>query len=167
MEDVLWFARDDAGATAIVSGTEHRHLQALARRRGPRHAACGRAIGMSRRDHLKRGTLQIVFGLLCTADGCPIAVQVFEGSRTSLPDRQRVAPSGRRPSLRHRSRREADTHRSGTTSQTTPDRGRPTTSAHSHFYHPRRLRTLNRVVAWVSSEIAGTGSGHRPVRPRK
>ena len=28
----------------------------------------------------KRGTLQIVFGLLCTADGCPIAVEVFEGS---------------------------------------------------------------------------------------
>ena len=28
----------------------------------------------------KRGTLQIVFGLLCTAAGCPIAVEVFEGS---------------------------------------------------------------------------------------
>ena len=28
----------------------------------------------------QRGTLQIVFGLLCTADGCPIAVEVFEGS---------------------------------------------------------------------------------------
>jgi transposase len=28
----------------------------------------------------KRGTLQIVFGLLCSADGCPIAVEVFEGS---------------------------------------------------------------------------------------
>ena len=32
----------------------------------------------------KRGSLQIVFGLLCTADGCPIAVEVFEGS-TSDP----------------------------------------------------------------------------------
>ena len=99
MEDVLWFARDDAGATAIVSGTEHRHLQALARRRGPRHAACGRAIGMSRRDHLKRGTLQIVFGLLCTAAGCPIAVQVFEGSRTSLP---RPPTSCALPDIAHR-----------------------------------------------------------------
>ena len=27
----------------------------------------------------KRGKLQIVFGLLCTAEGCPIAVEVFEG----------------------------------------------------------------------------------------
>jgi hypothetical protein len=27
----------------------------------------------------KRGKLQIVFGLLCAADGCPIAVEVFEG----------------------------------------------------------------------------------------
>ena len=38
---------------------------------------------MARRGHSrdgKRGTLQIVFGLLCTADGCPIAVEVFEGS---------------------------------------------------------------------------------------
>lgn len=28
----------------------------------------------------KRGTLQIVYGLLCAADGCPVAVEVFEGS---------------------------------------------------------------------------------------
>ena len=27
----------------------------------------------------KKGKLQIVFGLLCTAEGCPIAVEVFEG----------------------------------------------------------------------------------------
>ena len=32
----------------------------------------------------KPGTLQIVFGLLCTAEGCPVAVEVFEGS-TSDP----------------------------------------------------------------------------------
>ena len=32
----------------------------------------------------KKGTLQIVFGLLCTATGCPVAVEVFEGS-TSDP----------------------------------------------------------------------------------
>ena len=30
----------------------------------------------------KPGTLQIVFGLLCTAEGCPVAVEVFEGSTT-------------------------------------------------------------------------------------
>ena len=28
----------------------------------------------------KQGTLQVVFGLLCTAAGCPVAVEVFEGS---------------------------------------------------------------------------------------
>ena len=28
----------------------------------------------------KKGKLQIVFGLLCTAEGCPIAVEVFEGN---------------------------------------------------------------------------------------
>lgn len=33
----------------------------------------------------KKGKLQIVFGLLCTADGCPIAVEVFPGN-TSDPE---------------------------------------------------------------------------------
>ena len=28
----------------------------------------------------KKGTLQIVFGLLCTAEGCPVAVEIIEGS---------------------------------------------------------------------------------------
>ena len=28
----------------------------------------------------KKGTLQVVFGLPCTAEGCPVAVEVFEGS---------------------------------------------------------------------------------------
>src|SRR5438132_9966553 len=28
----------------------------------------------------KRGKLQIVYGLLCAADGCPVAVEVFEGN---------------------------------------------------------------------------------------
>jgi len=31
------------------------------------------------RDH-KRGKLQIVYGLLCAPDGCPVAIEVFEGS---------------------------------------------------------------------------------------
>ena len=38
---------------------------------------------LARRGHSrdgKRGSLQIVFGLLCTAEGCPVAVEVFEGS---------------------------------------------------------------------------------------
>jgi len=32
----------------------------------------------------KRGKLQIVYGLLCAADGCPVAIEVFEG-RTADP----------------------------------------------------------------------------------
>jgi hypothetical protein len=28
----------------------------------------------------KRGKLQIVYGLLCTADGCPVAIEVFDGN---------------------------------------------------------------------------------------
>ena len=43
----------------------------------------GHCCPLAQRGHSrdgKRGTLQIVFGLLCTADGCPIAVEVFEGS---------------------------------------------------------------------------------------
>ena len=43
----------------------------------------GHTCPLARRGHSrdgKRGSLQIVFGLLCSADGCPIAVEVFEGS---------------------------------------------------------------------------------------
>ena len=38
---------------------------------------------LARRGHSrdgKKGTLQIVFGLLCTSTGCPVAVEVFEGT---------------------------------------------------------------------------------------
>ena len=35
-------------------------------------------LGYSRDD--KRGTLQIVFGLLCSQEGCPVAVEVFDGN---------------------------------------------------------------------------------------
>jgi transposase len=28
----------------------------------------------------KKGKLQIVYGLLCAADGCPVAIEVFGGS---------------------------------------------------------------------------------------
>ena len=28
----------------------------------------------------KSGKLQIVFGLLCTKDGCPVAIEVFDGN---------------------------------------------------------------------------------------
>jgi hypothetical protein len=42
-----------------------------------RHCELGR-FGYSRDG--KRDKLQIVFGLLCAADGCPVAVEVFEGN---------------------------------------------------------------------------------------
>ena len=42
-----------------------------------RHCPLGR-IGYSRDG--KRGTLQIVYGLLCNAAGCPLAVQVYDGN---------------------------------------------------------------------------------------
>jgi hypothetical protein len=32
----------------------------------------------------KKGTLQIVYGLLCAPDGCPVAIEVFD----SLPRRR-------------------------------------------------------------------------------
>src|SRR4030095_6954647 len=35
-------------------------------------------LGHSRDD--KRGTLQMVFGLLCNREGCPVAVEVFDGN---------------------------------------------------------------------------------------
>ena len=43
----------------------------------------GRQCPLARLGHSrdgKRGTLQIVFGLLCNRQGCPIAVEVFEGN---------------------------------------------------------------------------------------
>ena len=41
------------------------------------------AAPLAQRGHSRdgqKGTLQIAFGLLCTAEGCPVAVEVFEGS---------------------------------------------------------------------------------------
>lgn len=43
----------------------------------------GRSCPLARFGHNrdgKRGKLQIVYGLLCNADGCPVAVEVFEGN---------------------------------------------------------------------------------------
>ena len=58
----------------------------------------------------------------------------------ACPDRQRVARrSGHRPPLRRRSH--------------PPELPPPV--PRSHFYHPRRLGTLNDVVGYVSAEIAG------------
>jgi len=43
----------------------------------------GRCCELARRGYSrdgKKGKLQIVYGLLCAADGCPVAVEVFEGN---------------------------------------------------------------------------------------
>ncbi len=43
----------------------------------------GRACALAKRGYSrdgKRSTLQIVFGLLCDAEGCPVAIEVFEGN---------------------------------------------------------------------------------------
>jgi transposase len=43
----------------------------------------GRTCPLARRGYSrdgKRDKLQIVFGLLCTSNGCPVAVEVFEGN---------------------------------------------------------------------------------------
>ena len=52
----------------------------------------GRCCPLARIGHSrdgKKGSLQIVFGLLCNADGCPVAVEVYEGNTgdpTTLKD---------------------------------------------------------------------------------
>src|SRR5271157_5963592 len=43
----------------------------------------GRCCELAKRGYNRdgrRGKLQIVYGLLCAADGCPVAVEVFEGN---------------------------------------------------------------------------------------
>jgi Transposase DDE domain len=43
----------------------------------------GRCCPLAKRGYSrdgKKGTLQIVYGLLCAADGCPVAIEVFDGN---------------------------------------------------------------------------------------
>jgi transposase len=43
----------------------------------------GRCCPLARRGHnrdRKKGTVQIVYGLLCAPDGCPVAIEVFDGN---------------------------------------------------------------------------------------
>ena len=43
----------------------------------------GRCCPLAKRGYSRdgrKGTLQIVYGLLCAPDGCPIAIEVFEGN---------------------------------------------------------------------------------------
>jgi len=56
----------------------------------------GRCCPLAKRGYSrdgKKGTLQIIYGLLCAPDGCPIAIEVFEGNTadpmTLAPGRSR------------------------------------------------------------------------------
>src|SRR5271155_1681278 len=43
----------------------------------------GRCCPLAKRGHSrdgKKGTLQIIYGLLCAPDGCPVAIEVFDGN---------------------------------------------------------------------------------------
>src|SRR6201994_1432527 len=43
----------------------------------------GRCCPLAKRGYSrdgKKGTLQIVYGLLCASDGCPVAIEVFDGN---------------------------------------------------------------------------------------
>src|SRR3981081_355420 len=43
----------------------------------------GRCCPLAKRGYSRdgrRGTLQIIYGLLCAADGCPVAIEVFDGN---------------------------------------------------------------------------------------
>jgi transposase len=43
----------------------------------------GRCCPLAKRGHSRdgrKGTLQIIYGLLCAADGCPVAIEVFDVS---------------------------------------------------------------------------------------
>ena len=76
----------------------------------------GRTCPLAKRGHnrdKKKGKLQIVIGMLCNAEGCPVSVQVFEGNtgdpKTLAPQihklrraiRIETDHSGRRPRYAH------------------------------------------------------------------
>jgi hypothetical protein len=86
-ESELYRALDWLGARqgAIETALAHRHLKdgALVLYDVSSSWLEGRCCELARfgysRDG-KKGKLQIVYGLLCAADGCPVAVEVFEGN---------------------------------------------------------------------------------------
>ncbi len=52
----------------------------------------GRCCPLARRGYSrdgKKGKLQIVYGLLCAPDGCPVAIEVFEGNTVSTIGEER------------------------------------------------------------------------------
>src|SRR5437016_1107534 len=83
----LYRALDWLGArqSAIETGLAYRHLTAGALVLYDVSSSWleGRCCELARFGHSrdgKKGKLQIVYGLLCASDGCPVAVEVFEGN---------------------------------------------------------------------------------------
>src|SRR5215471_5716119 len=83
----LYRALDWLGArqSAIETALARRHLAAGALVLYDASSSWleGRCCELARFGHSrdgKKGKLQIVYGLLCAADGCPVAVEVFEGN---------------------------------------------------------------------------------------
>ena len=83
----LYRALDWLGArqSAIETALAHRHLKdgALVLYDVSSSWLEGRCCKLARFGHSrdgKKGKLQIVYGLLCAADGCPVAVEVFAGN---------------------------------------------------------------------------------------
>jgi hypothetical protein len=86
-EDELYAALDWLGErqTAIETALAKRHLKdgTLVLYDVSSSYFEGRSCPLARLGYSrdgKRGKLQIVYGLLCAADGCPVAVEVFEGN---------------------------------------------------------------------------------------
>jgi transposase len=86
-EAELYRALDWLGArqSAIEMALAHRHLTAGALVLYDVSSSWleGRCCELARFGHSrdgKKGKLQIVYGLLCAADGCPVAVEVFDGN---------------------------------------------------------------------------------------
>ena len=72
----------------------------------------------------KKGKLQIVYGLLCAADGCPVAVEVFEGNTADPgPNGSSVPPSS--------TARGSAVARPSTSRPTPAGKGRPRSAASS------------------------------------
>jgi hypothetical protein len=86
-EDELYTALDWLGERqpAIEQALAHRHLKdgVLVLYDLTSSYVEGQCCELARRGYSrdgKKGKLQIVYGLLCAADGCPVAVEVFEGN---------------------------------------------------------------------------------------
>ena len=86
-EDELYAALDWLGErqSAIETALAKRHLRTahwcstMSPRATWREAAAPLAHRGYSRDG-RKGTLQIVYGLLCAPDGCPVAIEVFDGN---------------------------------------------------------------------------------------